>query len=240
MGILCGLISRRTRSTSTSAPPPGSESRPAACRRRSVSATVRPLWRGDVGHLGRRERVDVDGVARLDVGEDPLEPADVEVGRQAALHHDRRAAQSERLLDLAEDLVAAEQVAFAAARLLVEGAEAAARDAVVGVVDVAVDDEGDVVCGVQAAADFVGRRPQRASQQVAALGSSSSSAAASREATRRPSRVTAVRRRRRTRSCERVLEEDARQQGAQVRPPAPPLGHDRGHALPVVRLSMPR
>ena len=44
VGILCGLISRRTRSTSTSAPPPGSESRPAACRRRSVSATVRPLW----------------------------------------------------------------------------------------------------------------------------------------------------------------------------------------------------
>ena len=46
------------------------------------------------------------------------------------------------------DLVVAEHIALATARLLVEGAEPAARDAVVGVVDVAVDDEGDLVAGV--------------------------------------------------------------------------------------------
>ena len=43
VGILCGLMALRTRSTRTSAPPPGSESRPAARRRRSVSSTLRPL-----------------------------------------------------------------------------------------------------------------------------------------------------------------------------------------------------
>ena len=122
---------------------------------------------GDVGDLRRRQAVKMDRVPRLDVGKDLLEPADVEVGRQSPLHHDRRAAQGQRLLDLAEDLVAAEQVALAAARRLVEGAEAAAREAVVGVIDVAVDDEGDVALRVQAAADFVGRRPQL--EQVAVL-----------------------------------------------------------------------
>ena len=60
VGILCGLISLRTRSTRTSAPPPGSEARPAACRRRSVSSIVSPLCLRDVDDLGRREAVQVD------------------------------------------------------------------------------------------------------------------------------------------------------------------------------------
>src|SRR5665647_1263161 len=99
--------------------------------------------RRDVHDLRRRERVDVDRVARLDAAEDPLEPADVEVGVQAALHHDGRAAERQRLLDLAVDVVLGQEVALAAPRLLVEGAEAATREAVISVVDVAVDDERD-------------------------------------------------------------------------------------------------
>ena len=43
VGILCGLMAVRTRSTSTSAPPPGRLSRPAAWSRVSVSSTLRSL-----------------------------------------------------------------------------------------------------------------------------------------------------------------------------------------------------
>jgi len=105
--------------------------------------------------------------ALLDAGEDVLEPADVEVGGEAALHHDRGAAEVERLLDLAMDLCRREQVTLTAPRALVEGAEAAARDAVVGVVDIAVDDEGDLAPGVQAATYLVGAEAEL--EQVAAF-----------------------------------------------------------------------
>ena len=43
VGILCGLMAVRTRSTRTSAPPPGRLSRPAAWSRVSVSSTLRSL-----------------------------------------------------------------------------------------------------------------------------------------------------------------------------------------------------
>src|SRR5665647_2953567 len=75
--------------------------------------------------------------------------------------------ESERLLDLTVDVLLGEQIALAAPRLLVEGAEAAAREAVVGVVDVAIDDERDLVAGVEAATDGVGARAD--AQQVAAF-----------------------------------------------------------------------
>ena len=157
VGILCGLISPRTRSTSTSAPPPGSESRPAARRRRSVSSIARPLcramWTTSGGERQCRWSL---RVALADAAEDLLEPADVEIGVQPALHHDRGAAESQRLVDLAVDVLLGQEVALPAPRLLVEGAEAAPRETVVGVVDVAVDDERDLGAGVQAAADLVG------------------------------------------------------------------------------------
>src|SRR5665647_92948 len=76
-------------------------------------------------------------------------------------------AESERLLDLTVDVLLGEQIALAAPRLLVEGAEAAAREAVVGVVDVAIDDERDLVARVEAATDGVGARAD--AQQVAAF-----------------------------------------------------------------------
>ena len=55
----------------------------------------------DVLDLGRRQRVQVDRVALLDRAEQILVPVDVEVGMVAALHQQRRAAERERLLDLA-------------------------------------------------------------------------------------------------------------------------------------------
>ena len=48
----------------------------------------------------------------------------------------------------------------------VKGAEAAARDADVGVVDIPVDDEGDPVAGIEAPAHLIGRGPQGQEVQV--------------------------------------------------------------------------
>ncbi len=86
---------------------------------------------------------------------------------QAALHHDRGATEGQRLFHLAMDLALGQQVALPAARSLVEGAELAGRDAVVGVVDVAVDNEGDLALRVQTAAHFVG--PSAEHQQISRL-----------------------------------------------------------------------
>jgi len=72
------------------------------------------------------------------------------------------------------DVVRGEEIALAAARPLVEGAEATTGEAVVGVVDVAVDDEGDLVAGVEAATDGVGARAD--AEKVAASSSASASA----------------------------------------------------------------
>ncbi len=64
----------------------------------------------------------------------------------AALHQERRAAERERLLDLAEDDRLRQDVALArVARLAIEGAEVAVGHADVRVVDVPVDDERDLV-----------------------------------------------------------------------------------------------
>ena len=137
---------RRTRSTRISAPPPGSESRPASRRRESVSGTVSFDRRAMCWISGGDEGVQVDRVARLDRAEQILVPVDVEVGVVAALHQERRAAERQRLLDLLEDHRPRQDVALAAiARAAVEGAEVAVGDADVGVVDVAVDDERDLV-----------------------------------------------------------------------------------------------
>src|SRR5581483_952773 len=63
----------------------------------------------------------------------------------------------QRLLDAREDLLLGAPVAFWIAREPVEGAERAFDDADVGVVDVAVDDEGGVALGIAPAPDGIGR-----------------------------------------------------------------------------------
>ena len=86
----------------------------------------------------------------------------------AALHQHAGAAHLEGLGDLLVDLLEVEDVAVVGARVglavegqrTVEGAEGAVLGAVVGVVDVAIDDVGDHALGMQAAAHSVGLESQ--------------------------------------------------------------------------------
>ena len=110
----------------------------------------------DVGHLRRGEAVQMDGEALLDAAEEVFVPFDLEIGVQAALHEHAGAAQVEGLLDLVEDGLLRQHVAFGVAHGAVEGAEAAILGAEVGVVDVAVDDVGDDALGMPLAAHGVG------------------------------------------------------------------------------------
>ena len=83
------------------------------------------------------------GIARLDRAEQILVPLERQIGVVAALQQQLAAAERDRLVDLAEDLLEPEHVAFGRADRTVERAEVAARHADVRVVDVAVDDVGD-------------------------------------------------------------------------------------------------
>ena len=89
-------------------------------------------------------------VARLELAQHALVPLERQVGVHAALQQDRRPLERDRLLDLRVELVGRQHVGVGVVGVAVEGAEAAARDADVGVVDVAVDDEGDLALGVRA------------------------------------------------------------------------------------------
>ena len=111
---------------------------------------------GDVLHLRRRQRVEMDLVARLDRPEEILVVVDPEVRMVPSLHEDARAADRKRLLDLLVDDRLREEVGLAlVARPPVEGAEVAVRDTDVRVVQVPVDDERDPVRVREAVADLV-------------------------------------------------------------------------------------
>jgi hypothetical protein len=110
-------------------------------------------------YLGRRERVQVDLVTRLDRTEEIFVVVDREVGVMPTLHQQPRAAESDRLLDLLEDDRLRQEVALACvAGAAVERAELAVRVTDVGVVEVAVDDERDPRRVGLAVAELV-RRP---------------------------------------------------------------------------------
>ena len=167
VGILCGLMAVRTRSTRISAPPPGSavEAGGVEPRQRLLHGQVALLR--DVHDLRRRSQW-------MWIGYLALMPRNTSSNQQMS-----RSGCSPPCIMMAVPPSASvssilrwmsscgEQVALPAPRLLVEGAEAAAGEAVVRVVDVAVDDEGDLVAGVEAATDGVGARA--GAQQVAAL-----------------------------------------------------------------------
>ena len=68
--VFLGAMIVRTRSTSTSPPPPGSESRPEVAQPRERLRDGQLRAARDVLDLGRRERVQVDLVARLDAREE--------------------------------------------------------------------------------------------------------------------------------------------------------------------------
>ncbi len=159
----------RTSSSRISAPPPGMESRPASRSRAIVVAQVEPGVFGDGQHLRGRKAVQPDlRKALLDAAKQPLEPVDLEIGMNAALHQHARAAHLHGLGNLLVNLLEVEDVAFVGAGIglagpgqrAVEGAEGAVLGAEVGVVDVAIDDVGDNALGVQAPAHRVGLESQ--------------------------------------------------------------------------------
>jgi hypothetical protein len=97
------------------------------------------------------------GILRLDGPEQFLVPLNRRIGIVAALQEQLVAADGDRLVDLAEDLLEAEDVAFVGADVAVERAEVALRHADVGVVHVAIDDVCDDAVGVFLQADAVGQ-----------------------------------------------------------------------------------
>ena len=96
-----------------------------------------------------------DRVAGLDRGEQVLVVGDGQLGVVPALEHDLGGAPVQGLLHPLEDLLRGAPVALLVPREAVEGAEGALDDADVGVVDVAVDDEGGVALGEAPPADGV-------------------------------------------------------------------------------------
>src|SRR4051812_17035156 len=99
------------------------------------------------------------GEALLDLTEEPLEPVDFQVRMQATLHKDPGAADFHCLANLFKDGVEIEDVALSRQLTLqrtIERAEGAVLSAEVGVINVAVNDVGDYVLGVELAAQRVG------------------------------------------------------------------------------------
>ena len=151
----------RTRSESTSAPPPGSVRWPASQRRSSTS--VDREARRPAPWCWISEAVKKCGVtcgkrrARLaDEGEVVVEG---QGGVVAALEQHRRGALRRGELDLRQHLVDGEGPGFRVARLAVEGAELAVGDADVRVVRVGVDHERHRAArDSRAKRDFVGER----------------------------------------------------------------------------------
>ena len=114
-----------------------------------------------VNDFGRRERVQAKcRVALLDGAEQILVPLNRQVGVVAALQQQLVAADRDRLVDLAEDLLEAEDVAVRGPDRAIERAEVAAGDADIRVVDVTVDDVAHDTLGMLAAADRVGHAPE--------------------------------------------------------------------------------
>ena len=112
----------------------------------------------------------------LDRAEQIFVPRQRQIRIVAALQQQLHAADRDRLVDLAEQLVEAQDVAFRRSDGSIERAEVALRDADVRVVDVAVDDVGDDAVRMLARAHA--RRPARPSSDVGARRYSSSASAA--------------------------------------------------------------
>src|SRR5205814_6322682 len=97
----------------------------------------------DVQNLRWRQRVELERrILRLDRSEEILVPRDREIRIVATLQQQLISADGDRLVDLPEDLVEAEDVTLGRPDGTVERAEVAARHADVRVVDVAVDEVG--------------------------------------------------------------------------------------------------
>ena len=143
-------------------------SSPAAMSRSITCGTGKPRQAREMNDLRRRERVQAKGrKALLDGAKEILVPLERQIRIVPTLQQQLNAAERDRLVDLAEDLLEAEHVSFGRPDRPIERAEVAARDADVRVVDVAIDDVGDESVGMLAGADLVGElSEQRASARA--------------------------------------------------------------------------
>ena len=119
----------------------------------------RSLEPRDVPDLLGRERVQPELVLGLHPAKEILVPGDGQIGVEPALQEDLHASGVDHLLQLLPQHFAAQHVAFGVPDRPVEGAEAAARGANVGVVDVAIDDVRDHALGVLLLAHGIGGKP---------------------------------------------------------------------------------
>src|SRR5660397_231649 len=142
--VFRGATSFRTRSTSISAPPPGNESNPAACSRMRVSLTVSPLRRA-VNDFGRRQGVYIYWILGLDGREEVFIVVNIQVRVEATLHQDPRPPKFQCLFYLGEYLLLPEEITVTRAGGTVEGAEVTLSQAAVRVVDVAVNNERNLL-----------------------------------------------------------------------------------------------
>ena len=126
---------------------------------------VRLHWSAQINHLRRRKAVHRQA-AGADAADELLVIVRPQFGVEAALEEHAAAAVVLEFLELGGQLVPAQDVAAFGPGRPVKGAEAAAGDADVGVIDVAVDDVGDPGLGVEPTAHPVGRGPQGQQVQV--------------------------------------------------------------------------
>ena len=106
------------------------------------------------------------GISILDRTEEILVPRERQVRVVTALEEQLHTADLDRLINLPEDLLEAEHVAFARSHIAVERAEVALRDAHVRVVDVAVDDVGHGAIRMFAQADPVRKAAEHVSRRM--------------------------------------------------------------------------
>ncbi len=148
--IFSGQICSRTFGAKISAPPPGMEPRPASFSSAMTCFDALPGEGGEVVDLHRGEGLDVQRrVVGADGGEHLQVEVEGELGMQPADHVDLRRPGRRRLGALLQDVVQRQGVAPLVLHPLGKGAEGAAVDADVGVVDVAVDVEVDLVAVLQ-------------------------------------------------------------------------------------------
>jgi hypothetical protein len=126
-----------------------------------------PRQSGQMDDFRRRERVEPERrIARLDGPEQILVPLEREIRIVATLEEELSAAERDRLVDFAEDLLERENVAFAGTDGAIERTEVTPRNADVRVVDVAVDDVGDDTFGMFLRAHSVGKLPEQRRRRV--------------------------------------------------------------------------
>ncbi len=93
--------------------------------------------------------MDLDGESGFNGGKEIFEIFYPEIGMHAALHEYLRAALGNRLFDLFEYFFLGQDIGLGAVRIAVEGAEGAFIHADIGVIDIAVHDEGHEPLGVE-------------------------------------------------------------------------------------------